>query len=200
MADLPGPVELLDAGVGRGVMSFYLLRAFPEMHATLVDVIENYGLGRHIFFPEGDPTHRYSYKHLNLHEQDRDTRYGLVLCMDVLEHIVFWRPVLHSLWEVVAPGGYLYAQTPANYPSPTYPRSLILRKNLKQRLNRLLPRWVPFDGVYHVRHGLSCKTLKDESDRLGARLLVAGEQYLPSPFFPPCGFKPRTSILMQKPR
>lgn len=195
--DLSGERTFFDAGSGRGIMSFFLMRMHPHLHGTLVDVDDNYKDGLNIFFPDDPPTDRFEFIQFNLHQKQERT-YDLVLCMDVLEHIVYWKPVVRDLWNQVSPGGYLYIQTPSNYPSQRYPLPLILRTNLKQRLHRFVPNRVGFDGANHVRHGFSVKQLKDYADGLGGKLILAKEQYIRPPGYPPCRFKPRTSLLIQK--
>jgi SAM-dependent methyltransferase len=56
-----------------------------------------------------------------IHELDGDAhrgRYDVVMCMEVLEHVVDVEPIIERLWTLVAPGGRLMVSVPIETGAP----------------------------------------------------------------------------------
>lgn len=178
--------EFLDMGAGSGSMSATVLKIYPQSHGTLIDVVSRSRMKE--FLPDlGEERYRIlGWSELNMISSDR---FNLVLVMDVLEHIPDWKSALKALFNHVDAGGYLYIQTPSDYPSPNWPA-------LNIYWNRFLGCFGKNNPAKHLRHGLSCKEILDFCSG-EFRPIVAGEDYVVrGRVF--CDFKPRTHLLLRR--
>ncbi len=116
------PAQILDAGAGFGQYSVQMAKIFPDAQILALDVKEDLvaagnefvrkmGL-RNILFETGDL--------LNL---KYESRFNLVLSVDVMEHIREDRLVLANIGKSLATGGYLLMTTPYYDPGRPQPSS-----------------------------------------------------------------------------
>ena len=176
----------LDMGAGSGSMSAIILSQFQHSRGELVDVVSR--LKMHEFVPNIDEN-RFVQHPYPATEQLSGKEFDLVLSMDVLEHIPDWKTALHGLFQYVRPNGYLYIQTPSNYPSPSYPATSVYLNYFKGFFGKNNP-------ANHVRHGLSCKSLLDICSTEFTPIVAAEDYVVNGKVF--CSFKPRTHLLLKK--
>jgi len=108
---LPAPKTILDAGCGKGVLTFAAAQAFPEASVVGTDccprlVERNAELARrlnrrNVRFLAGDLTKM----------EDREA-YDAILATDVLEHVADDRDLLGRFQRAIRPGGYLILHVP----------------------------------------------------------------------------------------
>ena len=111
------PVEVLDAGTGFGQYTYWLLRTFPNVRVTAVDVKTDYLEDIAAFLAQTPYLRR-----VRLYERDLTApppasehgRFDLVLSVDVMEHIEDDRGVFRGFREVLKPGGYVVVNTPSD--------------------------------------------------------------------------------------
>jgi O-antigen/teichoic acid export membrane protein/SAM-dependent methyltransferase len=106
------PDSILDAGCGRGQLCFELHRRWPDAHLLGVD-FENELVARCNDLAQclDTPPHL-RFEHRALPDDLRRT-FGLVTCVDVLEHVEDDEGFVRSLFDATAPGGTLVLHTPA---------------------------------------------------------------------------------------
>lgn len=113
------PLQVLDAGAGFGQYTYWLLKNFPELEGTAIDVKTDYletcrafseqvGLSDRVEWVEADLTDPDRYP---LHQEDR---FDIILSVDVMEHIYEDRAALKNMARVLRPGGYLLINTPSD--------------------------------------------------------------------------------------
>ena len=110
-------VEVLDAGTGFGQYTYWMLRTFPNVHVTAVDVKTDYLENLAYFLSQTPYLHR-----VRLYERDltqpppaaEHGRYDLVLSVDVMEHIEDDRAVFRGFAGVLKPGGHVVVNTPSD--------------------------------------------------------------------------------------
>jgi 2-polyprenyl-3-methyl-5-hydroxy-6-metoxy-1,4-benzoquinol methylase len=179
--------SFLDMGCGQGTMSAGVLLMYENAKGTLVDIQDIFS------FPENINKlvcNRYSFIPWRRVDELNNVKFDLVISTDVLEHIPNWRNAFRNLSKYLCEGGYLYIQTPSNYPSPNYPRFEVAKQQLLGLLGMNNPN-------QHIRHGLSCKQLFDEAKKIGLTPLRVSEDYVID-FKTYCSFKPRTHCLFMK--
>jgi len=105
------PRQILDAGCGDGSYTFHLARRFPEARvlgidasAQLIDDCERRRTRR--------VTSNLVFERLSLIELSPQNRYDLILCIDVLEHLVEDGVALQNLQAALSPGGFLILHVP----------------------------------------------------------------------------------------
>lgn len=156
------PVQMLDAGSGRGDLALHVARRCPHWRITGVDADElkvqraaelarRHGL-TNVRFEAG-----------LLEELPYDTQFDLVVSADVLEHIADDERVIGNLCRALRPGGYLLVTSPS----------------VPQRPHLPLVRWreqrIGFDPSQygHVRQGYGPSDLAEKFRRAGAEPLSA---------------------------
>jgi trans-aconitate methyltransferase len=107
---LPASPAVLDAGCGDGVFAVTFARSHPETQVTAVDVDRKLvdGLSRD---PERPANLSVTWAEVG--GETIGKRFGLVVCVDVLEHIADDRKAMKWLVAHVEPGGYLVLHVPA---------------------------------------------------------------------------------------
>ena len=119
--EVAGPLEergewrLLDAGCGFGQYDRFLLRTFPNIRIDAVDLKEEYLDDCRYYFSEEMERNRIRFERQNLLEVDYDERFDVVICVDVLEHIVEDVEVMRNLGEALRPGGYFLMHSPSHH-------------------------------------------------------------------------------------
>jgi SAM-dependent methyltransferase len=112
---LPERAErVLDAGCGRGVISRYLARRYPEAQITAIDSdAEAQAANRTIAERGGLDNCRFEVADLN--DFARPEGFDLVVSVDNLEHIEDDAVVIARLFEALVPGGRLVVHVPHYY-------------------------------------------------------------------------------------
>jgi 2-polyprenyl-3-methyl-5-hydroxy-6-metoxy-1,4-benzoquinol methylase len=142
------PLHVLDAGGGEGAFSYYLARRFPEWRVVVADnepkTLEK---GRRI--KEGLKLDNLEVAQVDLLNFDHVARYDVVICSDVLEHIVDDQGVMHGLARALKPGGFVILTSP----STPQPKHLPLVAWREKKIG-----FTPAD-YGHVREGYSEESL-----------------------------------------
>jgi SAM-dependent methyltransferase len=112
LAKLPAPARILDAGSGKGELCFAMARRWPA--ATILGVDVESDLVRHAtqLKAAAMPGSKVAFLTANLPHRF-ESRFDLVVSIDVLEHIDDDAAFVRGLAENVAPGGTLILHTPA---------------------------------------------------------------------------------------
>lgn len=106
------PRTILDAGSGIGAYAFALARLFPGAQINGWDLDPNkVALAREIAREGHVANVKFDVRDL-FESGDEDTRYDLVVSIDVLEHIHDHHRALQRMHSVLRPGGFLYLHTP----------------------------------------------------------------------------------------
>lgn len=143
------PLAVLDAGGGEGAFAYFLARKFPGWKVVVADN-EAATLARGVRIKS-----RLSLTNLEVREADLvhffdDVLYDLIICSDVLEHIVADDLVVKGLAQALKPGGVLIITSP----SVPQPRHLPLVAWRERRIG-----FKPSD-YGHVRPGYSRQDLQ----------------------------------------
>lgn len=101
--DMTGVHRLLDVGGGSGVVSLALLRRYPHLSATVVDIANVCSAGREIA-QENSLADRITYYAADFVHDELPGGYDMVLKCDVS---VYSEALFHKLWAVLNPGGRL---------------------------------------------------------------------------------------------
>ena len=101
--DLAGVKRMIDLGGGSGVVSMALLRKYPALTSTVVDIENVCAAGREIAAEEG-LSDRISYHPADFAGGEFPAGYDLVLQCDVG---VFGVALFQKLWQALKPGGQL---------------------------------------------------------------------------------------------
>lgn len=113
--DKKGEWHLLDAGSGFGQYDRFILNRFSNVRVHSVDVKEDYLEDSRDFFKQQIKANRIQFEKADLLNLSLEKKFDYVICIDVLEHIVDDRKVIHNLKEVVRPGGYFLMHSPSHY-------------------------------------------------------------------------------------
>jgi ubiquinone/menaquinone biosynthesis C-methylase UbiE len=149
-------MSILDAGCGKGMLSFTLAKKYPAWRITGVDMeatkIEKLN----------EIKEKLGMKNLQFHQKDLNSlesseSYDIILNCDVLEHMEDDERVIHKFWKALKQGGYLIL---------TFP-SLPQRKHL--RFVKWRERKIGFklSDYGHARRGYSITEIKDKLRRIG---------------------------------
>jgi SAM-dependent methyltransferase len=103
LMDLSGVRRLMDLGGGSGVVSMALLRKYPTLRATIVDIENVCNAGREIAAEEG-LADRISYHPAEFTSDEFPTGFDVILKCDVS---VFGVWLYKKLWQALKPGGRL---------------------------------------------------------------------------------------------
>jgi SAM-dependent methyltransferase len=119
--DLDRVGAILEVGSSRGQMAFWLRRRFPTALIQSIDVdpalvahcvrlVEKSG-ARQLQFDVADVTTYADSRH-----------FDLIICFDVLEHIVDWQSAVRQMVRLLSPGGRLVIHTPhrGRFQSPQF--------------------------------------------------------------------------------
>lgn len=113
------PLEVLDAGSGFGQYTYHLVRRFPGLRVSAVDVKARYLEDCRTFFREEGLDDRVRWLEGDLTSEapqpfDRENGYAFILAVDVMEHIEDDQFVLDRFARLLEPGGYLLVNTPSS--------------------------------------------------------------------------------------
>lgn len=105
------PSKVLDAGCGRGDYSFYMAELWPKAIIESVDLNEE-DLERNKSANEKLGLNNIFFYRKNLSEINETNKYDLIICIDVIEHVVDQEQVLKNFYNALNKGGYLYLHVP----------------------------------------------------------------------------------------
>ncbi|GAB5537487.1 MAG: class I SAM-dependent methyltransferase [Rubricoccaceae bacterium] len=109
------PVRVLDAGTGFGQYAYWLVKTFPHVHVTAVDVKQDYLDRAEAFMATTPYADRVAFHQLDLTEpMAEDGLYDIALSVDVMEHILDDRAVFRNFAKVLRPGGSALVNTPSD--------------------------------------------------------------------------------------
>ncbi|MBP5612001.1 MAG: class I SAM-dependent methyltransferase [Bacteroidales bacterium] len=111
--ELPAGARILDAGSGFGQYDYYLARRWPRSEIDAVDVKEEQIADCTRFFARAG----FSKVHFSVADLTQymcPDRYGLVLSVDVMEHILDDAAVFSNFCRSLVPGGVLLLSTPSD--------------------------------------------------------------------------------------
>jgi SAM-dependent methyltransferase len=117
LVDMTGVQHLMDLGGGSGVVSMTLLRKYPALQATVVDIENVCIAGREIAIEEG-LADRISYYPAEFTQDEFPTGFDLILKCDTS---VFGEWLYKKLWQSLKPGGRLVSVdhlSPTEYSAP----------------------------------------------------------------------------------
>jgi len=136
--------NVLDAGCGIGLFSVYLAKKYPKAKVDACDLDNDYiAVGKKMVNDLG--LTNVNMFQADLLQLDESSKYDLIICMDVIEHIKDDRRLVANLYEALKPGGSLYLSTPHS-----------------RHINRHLKRFgVTYESKTHVRPGYSEKELSE---------------------------------------
>jgi SAM-dependent methyltransferase len=102
---------ILDAGCGYGQTAFYLRRRFSRAYVRGVDICPEsvahcQQIARYLGYADID----FALADLTTYSDGKT--YDLIVCFDVLEHILDWEVALLRLVSLLRPGGWLVIHTP----------------------------------------------------------------------------------------
>lgn len=119
LLDLTDVERMMDLGGGSGVVSMALLRKYPALTSTVVDIENVCVAGREIAAEEGF-SKRISYHPVEFAEDEFPSGFDLVMQCDVT---VFGEELLQKVWKSLKPGGRLifvgHLSPAENYAPPT---------------------------------------------------------------------------------
>lgn len=113
--DQQGAWQLLDAGSGFGQYDRFILKQFPNVRITAIDIKENYLRDSAHYFREEIENERIQFRKADLLDLDQDRLFDVVICIDVLEHINDDRRVIRNLSDVLKEGGFFLMHSPSTY-------------------------------------------------------------------------------------
>lgn len=112
-------IDVLDAGSGFGQYTYHVVRRYPEVRVSAVDVKTQYLEDCRSFFREVGLDDRVRWLEGDLTSEDpqpfdREEGYAFILSVDVMEHIEDDQFVLDRFARLLEPGGYLLVNTPSS--------------------------------------------------------------------------------------
>jgi len=111
---LPQPVTVLDAGAGFGQYSFYMSDKHHDWDITAVDVKEEQVEDCNRFFSKIGRQNRVNFIVGDLTKFREKEKYSLILCVDVMEHILEDDLVFANYFSSLKPNGALLISTPSD--------------------------------------------------------------------------------------
>jgi SAM-dependent methyltransferase len=106
--------NMLDAGSGFGQYTFFMSRLSPRWHIKGVDVKEDQIKDCNDFFTRIGKHDRVRFELVDLTKFREEGKYHLVLCVDVMEHILEDLEVFRNYFFSMRDGGILLISTPSD--------------------------------------------------------------------------------------
>jgi 2-polyprenyl-3-methyl-5-hydroxy-6-metoxy-1,4-benzoquinol methylase len=111
--DKKGHVHILDAGSGLGQYTHYLAEKKPNWSILGLDVKEEEIARCNEFFRK-EGLDNVLFKTADLTKLDHENDYDLILCVDVMEHILDDGKVFQNFYKALKPEGMLLISTPSD--------------------------------------------------------------------------------------
>lgn len=109
------PTHVLDAGTGFGQYAYWLVRSFPNVRVTAVDIKDDYLSRASAFLATTPHADRVAFGVVDLTQpMPEEAAYDLALSVDVMEHIEDDRAVFRNFARVLRPGGHAVVNTPSD--------------------------------------------------------------------------------------
>jgi SAM-dependent methyltransferase len=105
--------QVLDAGCGFGQYSFWMAQRNKKLNILSVDVKEDYLADCEKFFKECD-VQNVKFEVGDLTNFPRENSFDLVVCVDVMEHILEDVEVFKHFYKNLKPGGMVLISTPSD--------------------------------------------------------------------------------------
>lgn len=111
------PQSILDAGCGGGDYSFYMAERWPKALIHAGDLVEE------TVKKDKSIQLKMEIKNISFHTMDimnlqYNNTFDLIICIDVIEHILDQKTVLSNFYRALKSGGYLYIHIPLVRPRP----------------------------------------------------------------------------------
>ena len=113
-ASLPLSASVLDAGMGFGQYSWWMTKRFPGWKITAADIKSEQVADCNAFFIKTGVADRIKAVEADLVTWERDEKYDLVLCVDVMEHIEEDSRVFSNFFNSMNRGSRLIISTPSD--------------------------------------------------------------------------------------
>ena len=108
------PLSILDAGMGFGQYTWFLAKLFPETNILAIDVKEEQVADCNNFFSKLNLSNRVTCKVDDLVVYRKENAFDLILCVDVMEHILEDEQVFSNYAVSLKKGGMLLISTPSD--------------------------------------------------------------------------------------
>lgn len=108
------PSAILDAGMGFGQYTWFLAKLFPETAILAIDVKEEQVADCNKFFEKLNLSQRVTCKVDDLVLYRKESAFDLILCVDVMEHILEDEQVFANYAASLKKGGMLLVSTPSD--------------------------------------------------------------------------------------
>jgi 2-polyprenyl-3-methyl-5-hydroxy-6-metoxy-1,4-benzoquinol methylase len=152
--------RVLDAGSGIGTYSFWLGKKFKN---TIIDGWEidkrKLNFSKRLAEELSIKNVNFLYGNITKSSSKNNSKYDLIVNIDVLEHIDDYRKVLKNFYSLLKPGGYLYVHVP--------------QVNQK-RIFKQLENW---HHKGHEREGFNLESLKKDFKQIGFKTIEARETF-----------------------
>lgn len=150
------PLRVLDAGGGEGAFAYYAARRFPAWRIVIGDNAPD-TLHRGHQMKKAFGLDNLEIREIDLLRYDETSAYDLVICSDVLEHIVDDQTVVTNLGRALKPGA------PAVFTSPStpQPRHLDIAVRHERKIGFTMA------DLGHVREGYSEADFRRIFERAG---------------------------------
>ena len=106
--------NILDAGSGFGQYTYHIARLSQNYNITGVDVKEEQIADCNNFFGKIGLGDRVKFEEADLTKYSQKNKFGLILSVDVMEHIEDDRAVFSNFYESLVDGGMLLISTPSD--------------------------------------------------------------------------------------
>lgn len=151
--------NILDAGSGIGVYTFWLAKKYSSANVIGGDIDKN-KLSFSAKFKKKLNLSNVFFEYLDVTKTNKKNNFfDLIVTIDVLEHIDNYKKVLKNFYNIINPGGYLYIHTPQPNQS---------------RIFKSLNKW-SHEG--HTQEGYTPWELKQELEKLGFKIVVIQESF-----------------------
>ncbi|WP_412061405.1 class I SAM-dependent methyltransferase [Rubrivirga sp. IMCC45206] len=109
------PVRVLDAGTGFGQYAYWLVRSFPNVTVTALDIKDEYLARARAFMAQTPYASRVAFEAADLTQPlAYSDAFDLALSVDVMEHIEDDRAVFRHVLAALKPGGVFIVNTPSD--------------------------------------------------------------------------------------
>ena len=109
-----GPFRVLDAGTGFGQYTDWMLRRSAKVHVTAVDIKRDYLERLASYLDATGHALRSSVRYGDLVKLKEKGPFDLIVCVDVMEHILEDREVFANFARVLSGGGHVIINTPSD--------------------------------------------------------------------------------------